>query len=152
MLGNFSCFFLPSAYIFQHYIFQNHFSGIKSVSNSLDPDQSWHSVQTVCKGYQQATLARSVKSKSICDTSWSSILDLHLRDLLAHTLLFRHFLENFWIKNTLEYIRTLLSGNTWLFPEITDLEHSRNWGWVENFKKRKSQIYHYSSKSIRKTV
>ena len=53
---------------------------------------------------------------------------IHLRNLLTHTLLFRHFLKNlnFELKNTLEYIRTMLSGNAWLFSEINDFEHSRN--------------------------
>ena len=39
---------------------------------------------------------------------------LHLRNLLTHTLLFSHFLENlnFEFKNILEYTRTMFSGNT----------------------------------------
>ena len=39
-----------------------------------------------------------------------------------HTLLFWHFLENLnsKFKNTLEYIRTMFTGNAWLFSEITD--------------------------------
>ena len=49
---------------------------------------------------------------------------LHLRNLLTHTLLFWHFLENlnFEFKNILEYLRTIFSGNTWLFSETTDAE------------------------------
>ena len=47
---------------------------------------------------------------------------LYLRNLLTHTLLFWHFLENsnFKFKNILEYIRTMLSGNPFLFSETTD--------------------------------
>ena len=44
-------------------------------------------------------------------------LEQHLRNLLTHELLFLHFLEdlNFKLKNTLEYIRAMFSGNAWLF-------------------------------------
>ena len=40
--------------------------------------------------------------------------DVHLRNLLTHTLLFWHFLENlnFELKIILEYIRTIFHGNT----------------------------------------
>ena len=78
---------------------------------------------------------------------------LHLRNLLTHTLLFWHFLENlnFELKNILEYIRTMFSGNTWLFLKIIDLELKIMEVLVENFKKLKSQIYNFSNKSIRKT-
>ena len=50
---------------------------------------------------------------------------IHLRNLLTHTLLFWHFLENqnFELKNTLELIRTMFSGNTWLFAEKNDEEY-----------------------------
>ena len=42
------------------------------------------------------------------------VSQIHLRNLLTHTLLFWHFLKNlnFEFKNILEYIRTMLSGNT----------------------------------------
>ena len=52
---------------------------------------------------------------------------LHLRNLLTHTLLLWHFLENlnFELKDTLEYIRTLLTSSAWLFSETTDSEHLR---------------------------
>ena len=45
-------------------------------------------------------------------TIWTWLI--HLRNLLTHTLLFWHFLTNlnFEFKNILEYIRTMLSGNT----------------------------------------
>ena len=50
---------------------------------------------------------------------------VHLRNLLTHTLLFWHFLENlsFEFKNILEYIRTMFSSNACLFSETSDLEH-----------------------------
>ena len=52
---------------------------------------------------------------------------LHLRNLLTHTLLFWHFLENlnFELKSTLEYIRTMCSSNACLFSETIDSEHLR---------------------------
>ena len=48
-------------------------------------------------------------------------------DLLTHTLLFWHFLENlnFELKSTSEYIRTMFFGNACLFAETTDSEHLR---------------------------
>ena len=50
---------------------------------------------------------------------------LHLRNLLTHSLLFWHFLENFnfELKNTLGYIRTMFFGKACLFSEKTDSEH-----------------------------
>ena len=52
------------------------------------------------------------------------IYSVHLRNLLTHTLLFWHFIENlnFEFLNNLEYIRTMFSGNTLLFSEKTDAE------------------------------
>ena len=52
------------------------------------------------------------------------MLPIHLRNVLTHTLLFWHFLENlsFECKNILENIRTMFSGNTCLFVETSDLE------------------------------
>ena len=49
---------------------------------------------------------------------------IHVRNLLIHTLLFCHFLENlkFWFWNILKYIRTMFSGNTCLFSKTTDSE------------------------------
>ena len=49
---------------------------------------------------------------------------IHLRNLLTHTLLFWHFLENlnFESKNILEYIRPMFSGKTRLYPETNDSE------------------------------
>ena len=51
-------------------------------------------------------------------------MSLHLRNLLTHTLLFWQFLENlnFEFRNILEYIRTMFSGDTWLFSKTTDAE------------------------------
>ena len=56
-------------------------------------------------------------------------VSIHLRNLLTHTLLFWHFLENlyFEFKNTFGYIRTMFSGNTCLFSEKTDPEHLKYW-------------------------
>ena len=49
---------------------------------------------------------------------------IHLRNLLTHTLLFSHFLENlnFKLKYTMGYIRIMLSGNACLISETTDSE------------------------------
>ena len=51
-----------SADIFKINFFKKIFRNTIRVSNSLDPDQDRHSVllwvQTVCKGYQQTTLAQ----------------------------------------------------------------------------------------------
>ena len=56
-------------------------------------------------------------------TTYSS-QSLHLRNLLTHTLLLWHFLENlnFEFKNILEYIRTMFSGDACIFLETSDLE------------------------------
>ena len=53
-----------------------------------------------------------------------NFLLLHLRNLLTHTLLFWHFLKNlnFEFRNTLEYIRTMFSGNARSFSERSDSE------------------------------
>ena len=50
---------------------------------------------------------------------------IHLRNLLTHTFLFWHFLKNwnFELKNILEYIRAMFSGNVWLFSHKTDEEY-----------------------------
>ena len=52
-------------------------------------------------------------------------ISIHLRNLLTHTLLFWHFLENlnFELKDTLEYTRTMFPSSAWLFSETTDSEH-----------------------------
>ena len=63
---------------------------------------------------------------------------VHLRNLLTHTLLFWYFLSNLNVelKNILEYIRTMFSGNTCLFLDTSDLELL--WKFeLKNFKKTK---------------
>ena len=61
---------------------------------------------------------------------WSNI---HLRNLLTHTLLFWHFLEhlNFKLKITLKYIRTMLSS------DACSSEHLRYWCLSRKLQKTK---------------
>ena len=53
LLGNFSVLHLSSADFFFKI---NFFEIDPRVSNSLDPEEARHCVQTVCEGYQQTTL------------------------------------------------------------------------------------------------
>ena len=78
--------------------------------------------------------------------------DIHLRNLLTHTLLFWHFLENlnFEFKNILEYIRTLFSGNTWLFSETSDSELLKYGSLSWKLQKTKVANLSFLNTSIRK--
>ena len=54
MLGNFSCFSLSSAEFYSKLtFFKNLFRIIIKVGNGSDPDRERHSVQVVCKDFQQ---------------------------------------------------------------------------------------------------
>ena len=54
----------------------------------------------------------SLNDESKKGANTDCIVIIHLRNLLTHTLLFWHFLENlnFESKNILEYIRTMFTG------------------------------------------